>query len=93
MREDQRLFGIHDVVGNNLEFSHTVERGSVRFEPGDITNTHHRDQWFDAITCMSVIEHAVPLDAFLADTARLLRTGGVLVVSTDYEQAPPDTTN
>ncbi len=41
---------------------------------------------------MSVIEHGVPLDAFVAETARLLRPGGVLVVSTDYDQSPPDTT-
>jgi len=87
-----RLLGVRELVGNNLEFHRTVQHGPVRFEPGDITDTHYRDEWFDAITCMSVIEHGVPLDPFLAETARLLRPGGVLVVSTDYDQSPPDTT-
>jgi SAM-dependent methyltransferase len=34
----------------------------------------------------------VPLQGFLAESARVLRPGGVLCVSTDYDQAPPDTT-
>jgi len=41
---------------------------------------------------MSVIEHGVPLAAFLAETARILRPGGLLIVSTDYDQDPPTTT-
>ena len=87
-----RLLGVRDLVGNNLEFAKTTQHGTVRFEPGDITRTQYRDEWFDAVTCMSVIEHGVPLDAFLAESARILRPGGLLVVSTDYDQQPPDTT-
>jgi hypothetical protein len=34
----------------------------------------------------------VPIKAFLAESARLLRRGGILSVSTDYDQSPPDTT-
>jgi len=64
----------------------------VRFEPGDITKTDYRSGSFDAVTCMSVIEHGVPLAAFAAETARILRPGGVLIVSTDYDQDPPTTT-
>jgi len=41
---------------------------------------------------MSVIEHGVPIKEFLAESARLLRRGGILSVSTDYDQSPPDTT-
>jgi hypothetical protein len=41
---------------------------------------------------MSVIEHGVPLTAFAAETARILRPGGVLIVSTDYDQDPLTTT-
>ncbi len=40
---------------------------------------------------MSVIEHGVPLVAFAAESARILRPGGLLVVSTDYDEDPPDT--
>jgi glycosyltransferase involved in cell wall biosynthesis/SAM-dependent methyltransferase len=87
-----RLYGVRELVGNNLEFTKSRHHGPVRFEPGDITATHYRDGWFDAITCMSVIEHGVPLEAFAAESARILRPGGLLVLSTDYDQQPPDTT-
>ena len=87
-----RLYGVRELVGNNLEFSRVRYHAGVRFEPGDITRTQYRDGWFDAITCMSVIEHGVPLEGFLGEMGRLLRPGGVLVVSTDYDQEPPDTT-
>jgi SAM-dependent methyltransferase len=85
------IFGVRELVGNNLEFTRTTTHGTVRFEPGDITATQYRDGWFDAITCLSVIEHGVPLEAFVAESARILRPGGLLVVSTDYDRDPPDT--
>jgi SAM-dependent methyltransferase len=87
-----RLFGLTDLVGNNLEFGGDVRRDGVLFRYGDITATDFPDGRFDAVTCMSVIEHGVPLEPFLAESARILRPGGVLVVSTDYDQDPPDTT-
>jgi SAM-dependent methyltransferase len=86
-----RLYRVRELVGNNLEFTRVRNHGPVRFEPGDITRTQYRDGWFDAITCMSVIEHGVPLDEFLAEASRLLRPGGLLIVSTDYDQDPPST--
>lgn len=86
-----RLYGLSDLVGNNLEFGDDVHRDGVLFRYGDVTATDFPDGRFDAITCMSVVEHGVPVDAFLAESARLLRPGGVLVVSTDYDADPPDT--
>lgn len=87
-----RLYGLGDLVGNNLEFGADVHRDGVLFRYGDITATDFPDARFDAITCMSVIEHGVPQEPFLAESARLLRPGGVLVISTDYDSDPPDTT-
>jgi SAM-dependent methyltransferase len=87
-----RIYGVRELVGNNLEFTKVTQHGPVRFEPGDITNTQYRNDWFDAITCMSVIEHGVSVDSFLTESARLLRSDGLLVVSTDYAEKPPDTT-
>ncbi|NLT53936.1 MAG: class I SAM-dependent methyltransferase [Actinomycetales bacterium] len=87
-----RLYGLGDLVGNNLEFGTDVRRDGVLFRYGDITATDFPDGRFDAVTCMSVIEHGVPLEPFLAESARILAPGGVLVVSTDYDQDPPDTT-
>jgi SAM-dependent methyltransferase len=88
------LYGLRDLVGINLEFRRPVRHGRggcVRFEPGDATATRFECGSFDAVTCLSVIEHGVPIPEFLAEAARLLRPGGVLVVSTDYDAEPPDT--
>jgi SAM-dependent methyltransferase len=87
-----RLLGVQELTGNNLEFTKVTKHGPVTFEPGDVTATGFRDAWFDAVTCMSVIEHGVPLDRFVAETARIVRPGGLIVISTDYDQDPPDTT-
>src|SRR5450631_1962230 len=89
------LYGLRALVGINLEFRRTVTHGRggcVRFEPGDATATRFEAASFDAVTCLSVIEHGVPMPEFLAESARLLRPGGVLVISTDYDADPPDTT-
>ena len=49
------------------------------------------DGSFDAITCMSVIEHGVPLDDYFREMWRLLKPGGLLITSTDYYPTPIDT--
>lgn len=86
-----RLYGSADLTGINLEFDKDVHRDGVRFAYGDITATGFPQDRFDAVTCLSVIEHGVPVPAFLAESARILRPGGLLVISTDYDQSPPDT--
>src|SRR5450432_1520312 len=89
------LYGLRELVGINLEFRRPVRHGrdgTVRFEPGDATATRFDAASFDAVTCLSVIEHGVPMPEFFAESARLLRPGGVLVISTDYAAEPPDTT-
>lgn len=84
-------FGYRRLTGLNLAFPRLIERGPIRYEPGDITQTRFADASFDAITCLSVVEHGVPLGPFFAEMARLLKSGGALVVSTDYWQTPVDT--
>ncbi|WP_353950830.1 class I SAM-dependent methyltransferase [Knoellia sp. S7-12] len=90
-----RLYGLGSAPGSllgiNLEFGATVHRDGVAFRQGDVTATDLPPASLDAITCMSVIEHGVPLKAFLAESARVLRPGGVLCVSTDFDHDPPDT--
>jgi hypothetical protein len=86
-----RLAGVRDLVGTNLEFGPDVRRDGVLFRHGDITASDFPDARFDAVTCMSVIEHGVPVEPFLAESARILKPGGVLVLSTDYDSDPPDT--
>lgn len=90
-----RLYGLGatpgGLIGTNLEFGAPVLRDGVVFRYGDVTATGMPDGHLDAITCMSVIEHGVPLAAFLRESARILRPGGILVISTDYDYEPPDT--
>ncbi len=86
-----RLYGLGDLTGINLEFTGRTTHDGVVFDHGDITRTAYADGRFDAVTCMSVIEHGVDVEAFLAESARILSPGGVLVVSTDFDADPPDT--
>jgi len=85
-----RLYGYERLLGLNLEFGAPVLHQGVEFRYGDITATGLPQGSVGAITCLSVIEHGVPVAAFLSESARLLRPGGVLVISTDFDQAPPD---
>ncbi len=62
----------------------TYVRNRSRFRKSPVEHTPFQDEAFAAVTCMSVIEHGVDIDAFLNEAARLLRPGGLLVISTDY---------
>lgn len=84
-------FGYTDLTGINLELGAPFTVGTIRYEHGDITKTRFAAEHFDAITCLSVIEHGVELAAYFREMARLLRPGGLLVTSTDYFDAPIDT--
>lgn len=86
------MYGYRDLVGINLDVGKPFNVGPIRYEHGDITKTSFPDASFDAITCLSVIEHGVPLEPYMAEMARLLKPGGVLVTSTDYwhEHVPTD---
>ncbi|HKH98359.1 MAG TPA: class I SAM-dependent methyltransferase [Candidatus Sulfotelmatobacter sp.] len=85
------LYGYRDLYGINLSFTDPARRGSIRYLPGDLTRTPFPNDFFDAITCMSVIEHGVPLDTYFQEMHRLLKPGGVLITSTDYYPTPIDT--
>jgi len=51
---------------------------------GDITKTGFEDASFDAITCLSVLEHGVDGYKFFSECSRLLRPDGRLSLSFDY---------
>lgn len=84
-------YGYQDLVGINLEFGEPVRRGPARFQHGDVTASGFDDASFDAITCLSVVEHGVDLSGYFKEAARLLRPGGILVTSTDFSRKPLDT--
>jgi len=67
-----------------------VRRGPIRYERMDLTATTFADGSFQAIACLSVIEHGVAIPKYLDEAARLLRPGGLLITSTDYWIEPVD---
>jgi SAM-dependent methyltransferase len=85
------VYGYDNLVGNNLVFKGPMRVGPIRYEPGDITKMRYEDSSFDAITCLSVIEHNVDVSKFLREAARTLVPGGLLILSTDYFDPPIDT--
>jgi len=78
------LYGYRDLRVCNLSFDAPFYQGPIQYLPQDITDTSFPDGSFDAITCLSVIEHGVDVQEFLTEAKRLLRDGGLLVLSTDY---------
>jgi SAM-dependent methyltransferase len=85
------MYGYRKLHGINLVFDHTFRRGPITYRYGDITCADYADESFDAITCLSVIEHGVNIEAYLKEMWRLLRPGGLLITSADYWQASIDT--
>lgn len=85
------VYGYRDLYGINLSFSDPARRGPIRYLPGDLTRTPFPNDFFDAITCLSVIEHGVPLGSYFREMHRLLKPGGVLITSTDYYPTPIET--
>lgn len=85
------LYGYRELYGINLSFTDPTRRGPIRYIPGDLTRTPFPDEDFDAITCLSVIEHGVPLPDYFREMYRLLKPNGLLITSTDYYPTPIDT--
>ena len=57
----------------------------MQYACSDLTATPYPEGSFGAITCLSVIEHGVPLDAMAAEVDRLLKPGGVFLFTTDFD--------
>lgn len=61
-----------------------VPLASVNYIEGDLMEVPLPDEYFQNITCLSVIEHEVNIKRFAAETARLLKHEGKLYVTFDY---------
>ena len=83
--------GYRELYGMNLAFADVGRRGPIQYLPGDITQTGFPEGYFDAVTCMSVIEHGVPLEPYFREMFRVLKPGGLLITSTDYWEDSIDT--
>ncbi|NJL83162.1 MAG: class I SAM-dependent methyltransferase [Chloroflexaceae bacterium] len=80
-------YGYQELRGLNLSYEQIGDRPPIVYELGDLTQTQYPSQSFDAITCLSVIEHGVNLEAYFQEMSRLLKPGGVLITSTDYYES------
>lgn len=78
------LYGYRDLTVINLAFDQNFARGPIEFQAGDLTDTPYDDNEFAAVTSLSVLEHGVPLEAAFKEFRRVLKPGGVLILSTDY---------
>ena len=87
------VYGYRHLHGMNLSLADPARRGPIRYVPGDLTRTEFPDSFFDAITCMSVIEHGIPIEKYLWEMFRILKPGGILITSTDYYPKHIDTGN
>ena len=79
-----KVHGI-DVVDKNVQIATTHASGSglqVRYETTSAVALARRGVQFDAVLNMEVLEHVPDAAALVADCARLLRPGGVLVLAT-----------
>jgi SAM-dependent methyltransferase len=79
--------GAAEVVGvdNDESVVASVREGmpaTVRLEVGDVTALPYDDASFDVAVCFEVIEHVPEPERVLDELRRVLRPGGLLVVST-----------
>jgi len=84
-------FGYQNLISINIDEPCPRTVGGVTYQIGDCTKTDFPDNYFGFISCLSVIEHGVDIDAFMRESSRILSTGAHLLVSTDYWQDPVDT--
>ena len=62
----------------------------IQFSVQDLTRTNYPDEFFGAVTCISVIEHGVDIQLFIEEMSRILKPSGYLLISTDYWSEPID---
>jgi len=92
--------GIHSPVLNALssygyenlyacdvqDVNYDIEKFSdkIKFSIQNIVNTNYPDHFFQAVTCLSVIEHGVNHRKFFAEMSRIMEKNGLLIITADY---------
>jgi SAM-dependent methyltransferase len=85
--------GYKNLTCLNLSYYRKKKQRHIVFEIGDITKTRYENDHFDAITCLSVIEHGVDIKDYFREMHRILKQNGILFTSTDYWCTSIDTRN
>jgi ADP-heptose:LPS heptosyltransferase/SAM-dependent methyltransferase len=71
-----------------LRYRHWAKRMGYRAAFGSLHNVPAPSDSFDAITCISVVEHLPYKEYALKEALRILRPGGVLILTFDFANAP-----
>jgi SAM-dependent methyltransferase len=77
------LYGYEALYGCDL-IAENMKRGHIQYSRQDLEKTSYADGFADVVTCLSVIEHGVNLPNLVKECHRLLKPGGLLILSTDY---------
>ena len=84
-------FGYKNLKCLNLLFKKREKRGYIEIIPGDLTRTLFPNNYFDIVSCLSVLEHGVNETNYFKEMNRILKKGGLLITSTDYWENKIDT--
>jgi len=84
-------YGYNNLNCINLTFKKKEKKGNVIYEYGNIIKTRFENCHFEAITCLSVVEHGVDWKEYFKEMSRILKPGGILFTSIDYWKEPIDT--
>lgn len=86
-------YGYKNLIGINLSFRSAVRIGDIVYQHGDLTRTSFPNGCFDAIACISVVEHGVDMRSCFQEMSRILKPNGLLTMSTDYWPNRVDTSD
>jgi SAM-dependent methyltransferase len=78
--------GFQNLIGVDLGISAQVSDRPYQLYQADMGATPFPDCTFEAAVSISVIEHGANLNSFFQEAYRLLRSNGLLFITTDYWQ-------
>lgn len=59
-------------------------RAPFCYSAQDLAQTSYQDSFFSTVCCLSVIEHLESAKIFIDEMARIIKSGGQLLITTDY---------
>ena len=87
------LYGFSKLYACDISLQTDYRKGKINYYRQNLEKTNFPSNVFDIIISISVVEHGIELDRYLAEMSRLLKPGGYLLTSTDYWPTSIDTRN